>query len=118
MVIQHWSDTAGALLVGVLVCGCASERIPGTQDPGNSVRSVFAAQVINPQAALTAPANAPMHGGAAKASMDRYVRSFELPAPSANLFTIGVGAPPSTASPAASGAGSGASGAAGTAPRQ
>ena len=118
MVKEHWSDCAGALMVGILVCGCATERIPGVQDAGKSVQAVFAAQVINPQAAFRAPANAPMHGAAAKASIDRYVRSFELPAPSTNLFTIGVGAPASTASPAASGAGGGTSGAAGAVPRQ
>ena len=118
MVTGQWSDAACALLVGVLVCGCAIERIPDAQDAGKSVRSVFAAQVINPQAAVMAPANALMHGAAAKASIDRYVRSFELPAPSTNLFTIGVGAPASTASPAAGGAGGGTAGATGAAPRQ
>lgn len=114
MVKQYWIEAASALIVGVLVCGCASERIPGAQDAGQSVRAVFAAQVINPQAALTAPASTSMHGATAKASVDRYVRSFELPAPSTNLFTIGMGAPPSTASPAAGGGASGAAGA----PRQ
>lgn len=118
MTIQHWGEAAGALLMGVLVCGCAAERIPGAHDAGHSVRSVFAAQVINPQAALAAPADTPMHGSAAKASIDRYVRSFEQPAPSTNLFTIGVGAPPSTASPASGSTGGGGSGAAGSAPHQ
>lgn len=97
-----------ALLSALLTSSCARDRIPGAADAGSSVRAAFAAQVIHPQAALSAPSTSSLHGGAAKASVDRFVRSFEQPAPSANLFTIGMGSPPSTASPSSGGTSGGA----------
>ena len=108
--------TRGVVILGLAIwaAGCATERIPGEQAIGSSARAAFALQVVNPHAAQNAPAPSGLHGAAAKASIDRFIRSFEVPAPPANLFTIGMGAPASTASPAAANAGSGA---AGSAPR-
>ena len=92
------------LLVVTAACaGCASERIPAERLPGQAARSAFSLQVAHPDAAREqSTASSGLDGTAAKASIDRYIRSFELPAPTSNLFTIGVGtgAGGSTASPA------------------
>ncbi len=95
------------LVLAAALNGCATERIPAERIPGQTARAAFALQVAHPDAALKASApQEGLSGAAAKASIDRYFRSFELPAPTSNLFTIGVGtgAGGSTASPSASGA--------------
>ncbi len=101
--LLHDTRTRAALVLAFLCTGCASERMPGSEGAGQTVRAALASQIVNPDAARTAPAVPSLHGAAAKASIDRMVRSFEAPAPAANLFTIGVGtgAGGSTASPAA-----------------
>ncbi len=91
------------LLAMVLACvGCESSRFHTEQTDGRSVRAAFDQQVLHPQAALTLPTVQGLNGPAAKASIDRYIRSFEVPAPASNVFTIGVGtgAGGSTAAPA------------------
>lgn len=100
--LLHDIRKRAALLAALLCAGCASERMPGSEGAGQTVRAALASQIINPDAARTAPAVPSLHGAAAKASIDRFVRSFEAPAPAANRFTIGVGSGAgSTASPAA-----------------
>ena len=90
------------LLTLIVFGGCSSPRMPGEAQHGNTVRAVFASQVIDPQAGLVARPGQGLGGAAAKASVDRYFRSFEVPAATSNLFAIGMGsgAAGSTAAPA------------------
>jgi hypothetical protein len=57
---------------------------------GQAVRNARVAQTLNPSA--TGRAHPPPTSGAiAKASMDRYQKSFETPPPPVNVLNIGVG---------------------------
>ena len=96
---MQWSI---GLLTLIVFGGCSSPRMPGEAQHGNTVRAVFASQVIDPQAGLVARPEQGLGGAAAKASVDRYFRSFEVPAATSNLFAIGMGsgAAGSTAAPA------------------
>jgi hypothetical protein len=100
---QRPASVRHVLIVLAAACaGCASERMPVEQVPGQAARMAFSLQIAHPDAALNASTSQDgLDGAAAKASIDRYIRSFELPAPTSNLFTIGVGTGSggSTASP-------------------
>ena len=97
--LMQWSI---GLLALIVFGGCSSPRMPGEAQHGNTVRAAFASQVIDPQAGLVARLGQGLGGAAAKASVDRYFRSFEVPAATSNLFAIGMGsgAAGSTAAPA------------------
>ena len=90
------------LLALIVFGGCSSPRMPGEAQHGNTVRAAFASQVIDPQAGVVTRPEQGLGGAAAKASVDRYFRSFEVPAATSNLFAIGMGsgAAGSTAAPA------------------
>jgi hypothetical protein len=90
--------------IGLSLSGCNATRLPNEAEQGVTVRAALAQQVIDPQASGLYRAPSGLAGAAAKASVDRYVRSFEVPAASSNVFAIGVGsgAAGSTAAPAAS----------------
>lgn len=97
-------------LTACLLAGCASERMPMAETQGRAARAAWASQVINPQAgAMVQPAE--WSGRAAKGSIDRYIRTFEVAAPAGNQAQGGGGtgavsgsAPPATGAGAASGA--------------
>lgn len=78
-------------LASVLVAGCAENRYREEENFGDAVRAAKARQIVNPDAGRSAPAPDGIDGTAAKATMDRYQKSFESPPPPANVFTIGVG---------------------------
>ena len=91
-------------LTACLLAGCASERMPMAEAQGRAARAAWASQVINPQAgAMVQPAEWP--GRAAKGSIDRYVRTFEVAVPAGNQAqgAAGTGAGSGSA-PAAAGA--------------
>ena len=99
---MRWSIGLLTLIVLIGCGGCSSPRMPGEAQHGSAVRAAFASQVIDPQAGLVVRTNQGLAGAAAKASVERYFRSFEVPAATSNLFTIGMGAGAagSTAAPA------------------
>lgn len=99
---MQWSIGLLTLTVLIVCGGCSSPRMPGEAQHGSAVRAAFASQVIDPQAGLVARSGQGLGGAAAKASVDRYFRSFEVPAATSNLFAIGMGsgAAGSTAAPA------------------
>lgn len=90
-------------LLALGCAGCTSPRLGTDLAQGRAARAAFDQQVLHPQAALTLETPQGLSGPAAKASIDRYIRSFEVPAAPTNLFTIGVGTGGggSTAAPAA-----------------
>ena len=78
-------------LLGLFAAGCAENRYRQEAGFGDSVRAATARQIVDPDASRKAPKPDGMDGAAAKATMDRYQKSFETPPPPANVFTIGVG---------------------------
>lgn len=79
--------TAAAVL---LLAGCAYPS--AVQDNfGRAVVGARAAQVIDPDAPSRAPAPQEVDGQAAKASIDRYQKSYQSPPPPVNVFNIGIG---------------------------
>jgi len=58
---------------------------------GDSVRAAVAAQTLHPQASRNMTPPAGMDGRAARATVDRYEKSFESPPAPLNVFTIGMG---------------------------
>ena len=81
---------AALSLSTVLAAGCAENRYREEPGFGDSVRAATARQIINPDASRNAARPDELDGAAAKATMDRYQKSFENPPPPANVFTIGV----------------------------
>ncbi|MES2299563.1 MAG: hypothetical protein V4582_21175 [Pseudomonadota bacterium] len=72
----------------VALAGCASEQVVSDERAGATVRAALALQYA------PAPRGAPvpgMDGVAAKASIDRYEKAAQAPAPVPNVLTIGVG---------------------------
>lgn len=78
-------------LVALLVAGCAENRYREEEGFGDAVRAAKARQIINPDASRNTARPDGMDGIAAKATMDRYEKSYETPPPPVNVFTIGVG---------------------------
>ena len=99
---MHPTRWSIGLLTLIVFGGCTTPRMTGEAQHGSVVRAAFASQVIDPQAGLVARSGQGLSGAAAKASVDRYFRSFEVPAVTSNLFAIGMGsgAAGSTAAPA------------------
>lgn len=83
----------------VLAAACAAWTLGGCADAptrtdqmfGDAVRAATASQIIDPDASRNMTPPAGMEGAAAKASVDRYQKSFEAPPPPVNVFTIGMG---------------------------
>lgn len=76
-----------ALLLG----GCAQPRQLTDEGFGDAVRAAQAQQTLNPDASRNRAAPKGLDGPAAKASVDRYEKSYEAPPPPVNVFTIGIG---------------------------
>lgn len=74
-----------------LLSACAPTTPEWDANFGNSVRTAFAQQIINPDASQNTDQVTGMDGRAARETMDRYQKSFKEPAPQPNIFTIGVG---------------------------
>ena len=88
-----------ALLAPVVLASCASAPTPMLdQHFGEAVNAAKAAQIINPDASLSTDPVAGVDGQAANAAVDRYHKSFTQPAPSGNVFTIGIGSSGSSGS--------------------
>lgn len=74
-----------------LLSACVSTTPQWDANFGNTVRTAFAQQIINPDASQNPDPVSGMDGRAARETMDRYQKSFKEPAPQPNVFTIGVG---------------------------
>lgn len=74
-----------------LLSACAPTTPQWDANFGNSVRTAFAQQIINPDASQNPDPVTGMDGRAARETIDRYQKSFSEPAPQPNIFTIGVG---------------------------
>ena len=87
--------TATVGIAALLMSGCAETPIGGgtllDRTFGDAVRAARLQQTLNPNASQNFVAPAGLDGQAAKATIDRYERSFEMPPPPVNVFTIGVG---------------------------
>lgn len=78
-------------LAALLAAGCAENRYREEEGFGDAVRAAKARQIINPDASRNAARPDALDGESAKATIDRYQKSFESPPPPVNVFTIGVG---------------------------
>jgi len=78
-------------LTALLAAGCAENRYREEEGFGDAVRAAMARQIINPDASRNPARPDGMDGNSAKATVDRYQKSFESPPPPVNVFTIGVG---------------------------
>lgn len=77
-------------LASLLAAGCAENRYREEEGFGDAVRAARARQTINPDAGRTAARPDGLDGASAKATVDRYQKSYETPPPPVNVFTIGV----------------------------
>jgi hypothetical protein len=87
------SAIAAACLAALFAGGCSNRiggNAPTDQSFGDAVRAAQSRQTLNPMASQN-PTPAVLDGQAAKATVDRYEKSFELPPPPVNVYTIGVG---------------------------
>lgn len=82
---------AGLSLMALLAAGCAENRYREEEGFGDAVRAAKARQIINPDASRSAKRPDGLDGKAAKATIDRYEKSFESPPAPVNVFTIGIG---------------------------
>lgn len=80
-----------SMLLATGLIGCVNPAPVVDDNFGNAVNAAKAAQIVNPDASLNADPVAGVDGLAADAAMNRYHRSFVQPAPTPNVFTIGVG---------------------------
>lgn len=76
--------------VALSISGCMT-RYTAEEGFGDTVRAANAQQIVNPDASRNTVAPNGLHGAAAKATVDRYQKSFEAAQPSTNVFNIGVG---------------------------
>jgi len=77
-------------LVASLVAGCAENRYREEEGFGDAVRAAKARQIINPDASRNTARPDGLDGTSAKATIERYQKSYESPPPPVNVFTIGV----------------------------
>lgn len=80
-----------AVSAACLLSACAPTTPQWDANFGNSVRTAFEQQIINPDASKNPDPVSGMDGRAARETMDRYQKSFSEPAPQPNIFAIGVG---------------------------
>ena len=78
------------LCTTLLVSGCVAQTPNLDATFGDAVNTATAQQVVNPDAVQQAAPPAGLDGQAAKATMDRYHKSFERPPVQSNAYTIGV----------------------------
>ncbi len=79
-----------AAIGAALIAGCA-ETPRVDEHFGEAVRAATAQQIVNPDASLNKDPVAGIDGQAANSTVDRYHKSFQVPPPPVNVFTIGVG---------------------------
>jgi type IV pilus biogenesis protein CpaD/CtpE len=83
------------LLTLASAAGCANypQQSPSLVDEnfGQAVNRARARQVIDPNASLVQREPQGIDGQAAKSSIDRYQKSFDVPPPPVNVMNIGVG---------------------------
>jgi hypothetical protein len=79
------------LVVLSVLAGCASNTPILDQHFGDAVNAAKAQQTLNPEASQNKDPVAGIDGVAAKATIDRYQKSFEQPPATTNIFNIGVG---------------------------
>lgn len=89
--VQRLSLKLLAVSAAGLLSACAPTTPEWDANFGNSVRTAFAQQIINPDASQNTDPVTGMDGRAARETIDRYQKSFKEPAPQPNIFTIGVG---------------------------
>lgn len=80
------------VLAAALIAGCAEYPSQVDDQFGMAVTRARAQQTIDPDAPSKRREVLGIDGQAAKASVERYEKSFETPPPPVNVFTIGVGA--------------------------
>lgn len=78
-------------IAAVLSTGCVSYPSAVDANFGQAVRRAQAQQVIDPDAASRPRPAAGADGQAAKSSIDRYQKSFDVPPAPVNVLNIGVG---------------------------
>jgi hypothetical protein len=79
----------GALVL--LAAGCVQRAPVLDSQFGVAVTLLKAQQILNPEASRNADPVAGMDGKAAKSAYDEYQKSYRVPAPQQNVFTIGIG---------------------------
>ena len=77
----------------ILITGCVSISPSFDDQFGQTVPTLRAQQIANPQAAIENQDRAVtgMDGRAAREAVDRYYKSFSEPPAPTNVFTIGIG---------------------------
>ena len=85
-----WARVVLGAAALALIAGCA-ETPRVDEHFGEAVRAATAQQIVNPDASLNKDPVAGIDGQAANSSIDRYHRSYQVPPPPVNVFTIGVG---------------------------
>lgn len=88
---QTWKAALAGACAAWLASGCAEAPSRTDLAFGNAVRAAAASQTIHPDASRNMAAPSGMEGGAAKATIDRYEKSFETPPAPVNVFAIGMG---------------------------
>lgn len=83
---------AGLALAALIAGGCAHPRYPTDAAFGDAVRTAQAQQTVNPDASRNPAGPKGIDGAAAKATVDRYQKTYETPPAPVNVFAIGVGA--------------------------
>ncbi len=99
LALKFASPSAWCVVLSASMAACSPIPLvnPDVRGPV-AVRKVWVDQSVNPQAALQARPLALGHGAIAKATIDRYQKSFESPPPPINVLNIGVGTPSSQGS--------------------
>lgn len=77
--------------MALALSACSNYPSPIDDNFGASVRQMVQTQTANPSAPRSAQSAATTDGQAAKAAVDRYQKSFEVPPLPTNVFNIGVG---------------------------
>jgi starvation-inducible outer membrane lipoprotein len=77
--------------VALALSACSNYPSPIDDNFGASVRQMVQTQTANPSASHSNQSAATTDGQAAKAAVDRYQKSFEVPPLPTNVFNIGVG---------------------------
>jgi hypothetical protein len=85
-------------LASVALAGCTTQTPVLDQHYGEAVNAAKLHQTINPDASLNQDPVAGIDGKAANAAVDRYLKSYEQPPVTPNVFTIGVGSTSSSGS--------------------
>ncbi len=85
----HFCTVCATLLL--TVAGCANTTPNLDRHFGQGLNLAKAQQTLNPQAGRNLDPVSGIDGKAAKSAYDAYQKSFRMPAPQPNAFTIGVG---------------------------